>query len=103
MCLTAKSTAPSFIPNLLRFDRASEEDAVNQNVADLMDIYTDLEPKGNFDFGKTELKEERKGKRGSTKKYRIITGNRAGLFSKLNTNNMLFNTRMGLRMGKRSR
>ena len=90
MCLTAKSTAPSLIPHFLRFDKTSEEDAVSQNVADLMDIYIDLEPQQNFDAGKIELKEERKGKRGST-------GRKAGLFSKLNINDMLFNTRIGKR------
>ena len=103
MCLTAKSTAPSLIPHFLRFDKTSEEDAVSQNVADLMDIYIDLEPQQYLDAGKTGLIEERKVKRGGrgTKKYMMRTGKRSGLISNKNTNTM-FIRRLGKRSGRRA-
>ena len=90
---SAIPTAPSLIPCLLRNDRTSEEDAGSQNVADLMDIYIEMEPEQILDNWKTESKEERK--RETTKKFMIRKGRRAGLFSKLNTDHMLFITRIG--------
>ena len=101
--VTFSGALSPLIPNLFRFDRTSEEDAVSQIIADLMDIHIELEPQENFDSGKTGLIEERKGKRGGrgTKKYMMRTGKRAGLISNKNTNTM-FITRHGKRSGRRA-
>ena len=86
------------IPNLLRVDR-TREDPESQMAAYLIDIYIGLKPEENFEAGKTGLQEEikvKRGGRGTTKKYMMRTGKRAGLSGNKNTN-IMFITSVGKR------